>query len=79
MRQNPEEMADLVTVLGIHGNHNVHHPQVTGNVAPLSVQEWTGQGWAIVEVLDGAGLVEPTPLDASSFPGLYVGQRVVTA
>jgi hypothetical protein len=60
------------------------HPHVTGPRVPkdsarMSVQEWTGQGWAIVEVLEGAGQAEPSPLDAASFPGLYVGQRVVTA
>jgi hypothetical protein len=54
-------------------------PKVDEGSARLSVQEWTGRGWEIVEVLEGAGRVEPSPLDAASFPGLYVGQRVVTA
>ncbi|MDG3003618.1 hypothetical protein [Paludisphaera mucosa] len=44
-----------------------------------SVQEWTGQAWVIVDVLDGPGKLDPAPLDASSFPGQYLGQRIVTA
>jgi hypothetical protein len=60
-----------------------HNPHTEAKPTTLStrstVQEWTGQGWSIVEILDGPGLIEPTPLDAASFPGQYLGQRVVTA
>jgi hypothetical protein len=80
MHEKPEDFAKLVAQ--IH-KHTVHAPVARADggpdAAPLSVQEWTGQGWAIVEVLGEPGLVEPSPLDASSFPGQYVGQRVVSA
>jgi hypothetical protein len=58
---------------------HVSSPRTVENSARLSVQEWTGRGWEIVEVLEGSGGAEPSPLDEASFPGLYVGQRVVTA
>ncbi len=77
MREIPKDV--LAPIFAGTHPHGPTGPRVTEDSARLSIQEWTGQGWTIVEVLDGAGRDEPSPLDASSFPGLYVGQRVVTA
>jgi hypothetical protein len=79
MPKHQDDFLKMVTTLGPHRVHMPTEAEDRANSTPLSVQEWTGQGWEIVEVLGAPGMAEPSPLAASSFPGQYVGQRVVTA